>query len=142
MWYIVSNGVIGGNINERFELYKRCETEGVGISVMKAFSGGQLLDDKRSPFGKKLTKIQCIQYDLDKPGVLTVLPGIRIKEDLEEILKYENSTEEEKDYSIISDLSISGDTLAKEHYRNLEKMLKIVLVVVIVIVDVHLKLTK
>ena len=94
-----------GNINERFELYKRCETEGVGISVMKAFSGGQLLDDKRSPFGKKLTKIQCIQYDLDKPGVLTVLPGIRNKEDLEEILKYENSTEEEKDYSIISEFT-------------------------------------
>ncbi len=113
-----------GNINERFELYKRCETEGVGISVMKAFSGGQLLDDKRSPFGKELTKIQCIQYDLDKPGVLTVLPGIRIKEDLEEILKYENSTEEEKDYSIISDLSILGDTLAKEHYRSLEKNAK------------------
>lgn len=146
-----------GNINERFELYKRCEAEGVGISVMKAFSGGQLLDDKRSPFGKKLTKIQCIQYALDKPGVLTVLPGIRNKEDLEEILKYEDSAEEEKDYSIIGeftppeatgkcvycnhcepcpvgldiglinkyyDLSISGDTLAKEHYRSLEKNAK------------------
>ena len=28
----------------------------------------------------------CIQYALDKPGVLTVLPGIRGKADLEEIL--------------------------------------------------------
>ena len=39
-------------------------------------------------------------------------------------MKYENSTEEEKDYSIISDLSILGDTLAKEHYRSLEKNAK------------------
>ena len=74
-----------GSSNERMELYKRCEKEGVGISVMKAFSGGQLLDDKTSPFGKKLTKNQCIKYVLDKPGVLTVLPGIRNKEDLKEI---------------------------------------------------------
>lgn len=41
---------------------------GVGISVMKAFSGGQLLDDKTSPFGKALTEYQCIQYALDKPA--------------------------------------------------------------------------
>ena len=59
------------------ELYRRCETEGVGISVMKAFSGGQLLDAKTSPFGRALTEYQCIQYALDKPGVLTILPGVR-----------------------------------------------------------------
>ena len=59
------------------ELYRRCETEGVGISVMKAFSGGQLLDAKTSPFGKALTEYQCIQYALDKPGVMTVLSGVR-----------------------------------------------------------------
>ena len=73
-----------GSVNERMELYRRCEAEGVGISVMKAFSSGQLLDERTSPFGKALTKMQCIQYALDKPGVLTVLPGIRGKEDLEE----------------------------------------------------------
>ena len=58
-------------------LYRRCEAEGVGISVMKPFSGGQLLDANTSPFGQALTQYQCIQYALDKPGVLTVLPGIR-----------------------------------------------------------------
>ena len=65
-----------GSVAERMELYRRCETEGVGISVMKAFSGGQLLDAKTSPFGKALTEYQCIQYALDKPGVMTVLPGV------------------------------------------------------------------
>lgn len=94
-----------GSVNERMELYRRCEAEGVGISVMKAFSSGQLLDERTSPFGKALTKKQCIQYALDKPGVLTVLPGIRGKEDLEEILQFNKATDEEKDYSIISEFT-------------------------------------
>ena len=38
----------------------------MGISVMKAFSGGQLLDEKTSPLGCALTEYQCIQYALDK----------------------------------------------------------------------------
>ena len=94
-----------GSVNERMELYRRCEAEGVGISVMKAFSSGQLLDERTSPFGKALTKMQCIQYALDKPGVLTVLPGIRGKKDLEEILQFNQATDEEKDYSIISEFT-------------------------------------
>ena len=74
-----------------------------GMETLKmAFSSGQLLDERTSPFGKALTKMQCIQYALDKPGVLTVLPGIRGKEDLEKILQFNKATDEEKDYSIIS----------------------------------------
>ena len=57
-----------GSAEERMALYRRCEAEGVGISVMKAFSGGQLLDARTSPFGQALTEYQCIQYALDKPG--------------------------------------------------------------------------
>lgn len=34
-----------GSSSERMDLYRRCEKEGVGISVMKPFSGGQLLDE-------------------------------------------------------------------------------------------------
>ena len=64
-----------GGTQERQELYRRCEKEKVGITVMKAFAGGQLLDAKLSPFGQALSKIQCIQYALDKPGVITVLPA-------------------------------------------------------------------
>ena len=90
-----------GSVAERMELYRRCEKEGVGISVMKAFSGGQLLSAKTSPFGKALTEYQCIQYALDKPGVLTVLPGIRGKEDLRRILGFCAAAPEEKDYSVI-----------------------------------------
>ena len=64
-----------GSEDERSAVYRRCEKEGIGISVMKPFSGGQLLDAKQSPFGKALTQYQCIRYCLDKPGILTVLPG-------------------------------------------------------------------
>lgn len=49
---------------------------------MKPFSGGQLLEGRTSPFGMALSQYQCIQYALDKPGVLTVLPGIRNVEDV------------------------------------------------------------
>lgn len=44
-----------GEIGERSDLYRRCESDGVGISVMKAFGGGQLTDAKISPFGRALT---------------------------------------------------------------------------------------
>ncbi|HIS48272.1 MAG TPA: aldo/keto reductase [Candidatus Scybalocola faecigallinarum] len=91
-----------GSGDERHALYRRCEAEGVGISVMKAFSGGQLLDAKTSPFGQALTKYQCMAYALDRPGVLTVLPGVRNREDLKEILGYLDASEEAKDYSAIS----------------------------------------
>lgn len=38
-----------GTAGERMALYRRCEAEGIGITVMKPFSGGQLLDTKTSP---------------------------------------------------------------------------------------------
>lgn len=91
-----------GSAGQRLELYRRCEREGVGISVMKSFSGGQLLAEKTSPFGRPLTRYQCIQYALDKPGVLTVLPGVRSKEDVQEILGFLKAPPQERDYSMIA----------------------------------------
>lgn len=90
-----------GSTDERVKLYQRCEAEGIGITVMKPFSGGQLLEDKTSPFGKALTEYQCIQYALDKPGVLTVLPGIRNVEDVRRLLGFFESSPEERDYSVL-----------------------------------------
>ena len=90
-----------GQVDERQSLYRRCEAEGVGISVMKAFSGGQLLKDETSPFHKALTEYRCIQYALDKPGVLTVLPGVRDRKDLKRILGFLQASPAERDYSIL-----------------------------------------
>ena len=90
-----------GTVDERAAVYRRCESEGVGISVMKPFSGGQLLDEKQSPFGQALTPYQCIRYCLDKPGVLTVLPGAKSVSEVESILAYYDQPEEALDYSVI-----------------------------------------
>ncbi len=91
-----------GSSNERYELYRRCEKEGVGIVVMKPFCGGQLLDAEKSAFGVVLGKHQCIQYVLDKPGVLTVVPGYGNEVELMEVLDYFNASDEQKDYSVIA----------------------------------------
>ncbi len=90
-----------GEVAERAELYRDCERMGVGISVMKPFAGGQLLDEKTSLFKRALTHVQCFRYALDRPAVLTVLPGVRNMADLETVLHYADATPEEKDYSVI-----------------------------------------
>lgn len=89
---------------ERMELYRECQKRGIGITVMKAFSGGQLLDDNTSPFGKAMTIPQCIQYALDRPAVLSCLTGVRSTTDLRGVLEYCNATREQRDYSFIGEL--------------------------------------
>ena len=90
-----------GSAGERLALYRRCAAEGIGITVMKPYSAGQLLGDRTSPFGRALTKIQCIQYALDKPGVLCVLPGIRNIQDMQEALAWLDASPEERDYAVL-----------------------------------------
>lgn len=100
--YDYSHGDYGiGGVGERLALYRRCQAKQVGITVMKPFGGGQLLDAKLSPFRQALTEYQCIQYALDKPGVLNVLPGYRSMEDLERVLGYLEAPAEERDYAAI-----------------------------------------
>ncbi len=90
-----------GGVEEREAVYRRCEKDGIGISVMKPFSGGQLLFADQSPFGAALTPYQCIRYVLDKPGVLTALCGVRDTEDVRRLLAYFEQPEEALDYSVI-----------------------------------------
>ena len=90
-----------GSSTERYALYSRCEKEGVGISVMKPFNAGQLLSAKTSPFHQALTPAQCIQYALDRPGVLTVMKGAANIKQLKQNLSFLDASEEERDYSVI-----------------------------------------
>ena len=94
-----------GSVSERAELFRRCKAMGVGISVMKPFFAGKLLDEKTSPFGVKMTRYQCIQYALDRPGVLAVVPGVRNLEDLNALLGFVNAPDSEKDYSVMGQFS-------------------------------------
>ena len=76
---------------------------------MKPFFAGQLLTADQSPFGQALTHNQCLQYAIDRPGVLVAVPGVQTMEHLDQILKFLDATEEEKDYSIIG--SFTADTI-------------------------------
>lgn len=91
-----------GSVAERAALLRRCQALGVGVSVMKPFHGGKLLDAATSPFGTAMTRYQCLQYALDRPGVLTVLPGVRNMKDLEKVLGFLQADKEERDYSLIA----------------------------------------
>ena len=91
-----------GSVKERFVLFQRCAREGVGISVMKPFFAGQLLSADQSPFGVALSHNQCLQYAIDRPGVLAAVPGVQTMEHLDTILKFLTATDGEKDYSVIS----------------------------------------
>ncbi len=98
-----------GGTDERTALYRRCEREGIGISVMKPFSGGQLLGAETSPFGKALSVYRCLRYALDKPGVLTVLPGAQSEAEVESLLRFDTLPDGETDGSDLSSLGpVSG----------------------------------
>lgn len=84
---------------DRAALYETCQRLGVGITVMKAFGGGDLLSEELSPAGKALTPWQCIHYVLTRPAVGCVMAGARSIEELKYTLDYENAGDEEKDYA-------------------------------------------
>lgn len=89
---------------DRALLYKICEENDVGITVMKGFAGGRLFDASRSPFGVSLTPSQCIHYALTRPGVSSVLCGYDTKDQVDDAVYYESATEAEKDYaSVLAD---------------------------------------
>jgi predicted aldo/keto reductase-like oxidoreductase len=86
---------------DRALLYKICEERDVGITVMKAFAGGRLFDEKRSPFGVRLSVSQCIHYALTRPAVSAVICGFDTMEQVDEAVKYETASEVEKDYASV-----------------------------------------
>lgn len=84
---------------EREKLYEYCAQKGVGITVMKAFGGGDLLDGELAEAGVTMTPYQCIQYALDRPGVASVLVGARTLEELKESSAFQTAEEKERDYA-------------------------------------------
>lgn len=96
-----SDETLGGINPERAELYRICEQNDVGITVMKGFAGGRLFDAARSPFGVALTPVQCLHYCLTRPAVASVLAGYDTPEHVRESVNYETASEEEKDYASV-----------------------------------------
>lgn len=86
---------------QRRRLYERAQQMGAAITVMKAYGGGRLLSDGSSPFGRAMTPIQCIQYCLDRPAVVSVLPGVRNMTDFKTALLYYSASPEERSYAAV-----------------------------------------
>lgn len=92
---------LSGIAPEREELYRICEREGVGITVMKGYAGGRLFQAETSPFGVALTPVQCLHYALTRPAVASVMAGFDTPEHVDAAVAYETATEEEKDYASV-----------------------------------------
>lgn len=94
-------GLVGRIEPEREKFYQLAQAQDVGITVMKPYAGGRLLNAGQSPFGTALTPVQCIHYALTRPAVGSVLCGYDNLEHVAQAVAYENATEEEKDYASV-----------------------------------------
>ena len=86
---------------ERASFYRMCEEKGVGLTVMKGFFGGALLEKDRSPFGVAFTPVQLIHYALTRPGVASVLCGYDTTDQIDAAVAYETATDDERDYASV-----------------------------------------
>ena len=84
---------------DRQALYEACQRRGVGITVMKCFGGGDLLNAELSPAGAALTANQCIHYALTRPAVASVLAGAHSVEQLRQSAAYEDAPDDQRDYA-------------------------------------------
>lgn len=80
-------------------LYKTCEARGVGLVVMKAFGGGDLLSDQWSPFGRAMKPEHCIHYALTRPAAACVVGGFRSAGELRLAGRYSELADQERDYA-------------------------------------------
>ncbi len=88
------------NMNpQREQLYAQCLRLGVGITVMKCFGGGDLLNAQDSEAGVALTVNQCLSYALSRPAVSSIMCGAHSVQQLLACLKYESATASQKDYA-------------------------------------------
>lgn len=98
----------------RAELYRLCDSKGIGITVMKPYGAGKLLSPEHSPFSSALTPVQCIHYALTRPAVSSVLVGCRNEEEVKAAVRYSSATDEERDYTSVIG-SFKGD--GKDGFR-------------------------
>lgn len=94
----------------RAELYRLCESRGVGLTVMKSLCAGKLLSTEHSPFAVAMTPSQCIHYALDRPAVASVLVGCQSRAEVESAVAYVDASESERDYTSAVGALKSGAT--------------------------------
>lgn len=100
-YYREYDASLGNIAPERAELYRICEQEDVGITVMKGYAGGRLFSAATSPFGVALTPVQCLHYALTRPAVASVMVGYDTPAHVDAAVAYETATLDEKDYASV-----------------------------------------
>lgn len=85
----------------RLAFYRSAERNDIGLTVMKTFAGGRLLDGERSAFGVGLTPAQCIHYALTRPAVASVMLGFCNVAEVDADVAYETASEDERDYASV-----------------------------------------
>ncbi|MFX0038671.1 MAG: aldo/keto reductase [Promethearchaeota archaeon] len=108
--------IISHKIKERENFLNICKKENIGVVAIKPFAGGKLLQKNRTVSIAKyqsggisvkkkipldISPIKCLSYTLSQTGVSTTVPGVKNTQELNEILAYENASDEEKDYSAL-----------------------------------------
>lgn len=84
---------------DREQLYELCERMNIGIDVMKAYGGGDLLSEENSPFGRAMTPVQAIEYALTRPAVAAVMIGCKNREEIAAALAWCEASSAERDYT-------------------------------------------
>ena len=85
----------------RNDFYHYCASNEIGLTVMKTFAAGALLNERTSPFSEAMTPQQCMSYALSRPAVASVMIGMQSVKEVEDCLSYESMGDDEKDYSFI-----------------------------------------
>ncbi len=84
---------------KRAELYKLCEQNQIGITVMKTLGAGKLISMEHTPFKKPLTVPQCIHYALSRPAVASVMLGCQTRAEVLDAVRYLGVSDEDRDYA-------------------------------------------
>jgi predicted aldo/keto reductase-like oxidoreductase len=84
---------------QRKDFYAVCEQEQIGLVAMKPFAGGWLLSTRKLKHPP--TSTQCLEFLLSQNVVSTVVPGAKNTDELADILRYFESSAEQRDFSNI-----------------------------------------
>ena len=92
--------MLGHDDEQNRKLYQACVDHSVSLVAMKPYHGGTLFSVNGQPSG--ITPAQCLHYVFSLP-VSTAVPGPRNLAEWQATLRYQEASDEEKDYRPVLD---------------------------------------
>jgi len=86
---------------KRAGLYRICEKNQIGVTVMKTLGAGKLISKEHTPFYRPMTVPQCIHYALSRPAVASALVGCQTSGEVSDAMKYFDTGDSDRDYTDI-----------------------------------------